>query len=507
MRTKKAGRNFIVGFITVLIGLIPTLIVRQVFLETLGTELLGLSSLYMSIIGLFALAELGISSAIIYALYKPFADENHEKVRAYINFYTRFYRGIGLTIFLIGLALLPFLNVFVQDEINPLDAQLYFLLFLANSILSYFFSAKLSILIVAQDGYKLTIAMAISKLVAAFLQVLLLNIYASFYYFLIIQVIIGIIYLIIMNQYVRNRYGWLYTGKEQITREDKASLTKNLKALFMHKVGEVIVFSTDNLVISYYINLTVVGVFNSYNMIISSISTMIYAGLNGITASIGNLLIEGEEDKIYQVHKKVFFFSFWLVSFALISLFNTLRQFVLLWLDDTQFLDTFTISLILLNFYFSLMRASVEKFKEAGGLHHQDRFAPIAEALINLIASLLLVRIMGLPGVFVGTLISNLLVVFWVKPLVVYKYIFKVKLKYYFIMYFKYFSLAIIPLLLSYFATRDLQGIITINAFLLNCLINIFIINIVYILIFRKNDEFLYFKNLFLGKLAGRKQA
>ncbi|TAA72819.1 lipopolysaccharide biosynthesis protein [Planococcus salinarum] len=507
MRTKKAGQNFVFGFITVLIGLIPMFIVRQVFLETLGTELLGLSSLYTSIVGLLALAELGISSAIIYSLYKPFAEGNHEKVRAYINFYTRFYRVIGLTIFVIGLAILPFLNVFVQGEIDLLDAQLYFLLFLGNSLLTYFFSAKFSIIIVAQDGYKIAIAMAISKLVAAFFQILILNIYASFYYFLIIQLLVSILYLITMNLYVRNRYEWLFTGKEKLGKEDKAPLVKNIKALFMHKIGDVVVFSTDNLVISYYINLTVVGIFNSYNMIITAASTMIYAGLNGITASIGNLLIDGEKDKIYQIHKKIFFFSFWLVSFAIISLSNTLRQFVLLWLDDTQFLDTFTISLILLNFYITLMRASVEKFKEAGGLYYQDRFAPIIESIINLIASLILIRIMGLPGVFVGTLISNLLVVFWVQPLVVYKYIFKVKLRIYFIMYFKYFSLGIIPLLLSYFATRELQGVITINAFLLNCLINIFIINTVYLIMFRKNEEFLYFKNLILGKLVSRKQA
>src|SRR5690554_6751856 len=131
MRTKKAGRNFIVGFLTVLIGFIPTLLVRQVFLETLGTELLGLSSLYMSIIGLLSLAELGISSAIIYALYKHFAEGDHEKVRAYINFYTRFYRVIGLAILLIGLAILPFLNIFIQNDVELLDAQLYFMLFLA----------------------------------------------------------------------------------------------------------------------------------------------------------------------------------------------------------------------------------------------------------------------------------------------------------------------------------------------------------------------------------------
>lgn len=504
MRTKKASQNFIINFVTVLLGLVPVFFVRQIFLETLGTELLGLSSLYISIMGLLVLAELGITTAIIYSLYKPFAEGNQITIRGYMAFYTRFYQLVGVGIFVAGLIIMPFLNIFVKGDIPLEEARLYYLLFLINAVISYFFSARLSILIVAQEGYKLAVGMTVSKLIVAFLQILLLSVYASFAFFLIIQLLVSCIYLLFMNAYVRKKYSWLYSGPKKMDLEDKKSLLKNVKALFLHKIGEVVVFSTDNLLISYYINLTVVGIFHSYNMIITAATTMIYSGMNGLTASIGNLLVDGKEDLVYKVHKRLFFFSFWLVSFTAIAFFNTIQQFVLLWLGETQYLDRLVISLILLNFYFSLMRASVEKFKEAGGLHHPDRFAPLFEAALNLITSLLLVKHLGLPGVFIGTLLSNLAVIFWVKPLVVYKYIFKVSVRQYFLMYFKYFSLAMIPLFLSYAATKELQEIVTIEAFLLNCFINIVIINSIYLLLFRNNAEFHYFKTLVWNKLKRR---
>lgn len=507
MRTNKAILNFMTNFLTILIGFIPVLLVRQVFLETLGTEMLGLSSLYGSILNLLALAELGIATAILYSLYKPFAENDRERVKGYINFYTKLYRLVGLVIFILGLVMLPFLPIFVQGEINTLDAQLYFLLFLLNSILSYLFSAKLSILIVAQEGYKLSVALAVSKLLAAVLQIALLNFYPSFYYYLVIQLAVSALYLLVMNLYVRKTYRWLFEGRGKVEKQEIKALIKNIKALFLHKIGEVMVFSTDNLIISYFISLTVVGIFNSYNMLIGALSGMIYSGLNGVTASIGNLLVTGDEKRIYEVHRKMFFFSFWLVSFTTISLWNTIRQFVLLWLGDTQYLDGFTISILLLNFYFTLMRGSVEKFKDAGGLHFQDRFAPLIEAAINLAASLVLVRYMGLPGVFIGTLISNLAIIFWVKPLVVYKYIFKKKLRSYFAMYFKYLAIGIIPLIITYAATRQLHDIITIEAFVLNCILNAAIINIVYFFIFRKTEEFLFFKKLITDRLKSREKS
>ncbi|WP_416145201.1 lipopolysaccharide biosynthesis protein [Planococcus koreensis] len=505
MRTKRATKNLIINFFTFIIGFIPVFWLRKVFLDSLGEEYLGLHSLFSSIIGIISLAELGIASVILYSLYQPYAEGNREKIRAYINYYSRIYRIIGLSIFTIGLLLMPALNLFVQDGVNIEEAQLFYLLFLINTNFTYFFSMRLCILTVAEEGYKIAVAYTMTKLTTAFLQILILNFYADFYAFLIIQIFMTLLYFLGMNLYIRKKYPWIYSSAEKLEAKEQQLLVKNVRAFFLHKIGGVAVFSTDNLLISYFLNLTVVGIYNSYYLIIGAMSNLVSSALSAVAPSVGNLLVEGDHEKIFLIHKRLFFFSFWIVSFLSISLFNTLKQFVLLWLGDSQVLDDLTIGLLILIFYMSLMRASVEIFKAAGGIFQQDQLSPILEAIINLAASIVLVRYLGLPGVFLGTLISIASAVFWVKPKMVYKYIFKRKLSLYFTMYFKFFGIGLIPLFLTYIATKELQDSITLFAFLLNCLINILVVNTFYLILFRNNGELIYYKNL-ASKMLRRKE-
>ncbi|EOU2021579.1 O-unit flippase, partial [Clostridium perfringens] len=244
---------------------------------------------------------------------------------------------------------------------------------------------KLCILNVAQEGYKISIATTISKILVAILQALLLIKYSSFYIYILIQIVINLIYYILMNLYIDKKYNWLKNIKGKISLEEKDSLIKNVKALFLHKIGSIVVFGTDNLVISAFINLCAVSKVNSYNMIISAVQGIIGNSMNAITPSIGNLLVEDNKKLAYTVHKRIFFLNFWVVSFIIISLFNTITQFVKLWLGDTQILSEFTISIILVNTYFQLMRSSVERFKDGSGNYYQDRYAAFFEAIINLI--------------------------------------------------------------------------------------------------------------------------
>lgn len=496
MRTKKAMINVLVSILTFILGFLPGFIVRKIFLDTLGTELLGLNSLYTNIIGYLSIVEMGIGTAIIFSLYKPFAEGDKIKIKGYLDYYSKFYKIAGTLILILGLLLVPILKVFIRDNINMKDASIYFILFLINTYISYLFSYKLCILNVAQEGYKISIGTTISKIFIAIVQAILLLKYSNFYLYIVTQIIINLVYYIVMNLYINKEYIWLKNTKGEITSEEKESLVKNVKALFLHKIGSVVVFGTDNLVISSFINLGAVAKVNSYNMIISAIQGMIGVSMNAITPSIGNLLVENNKKLAYKVHKRIFFLNFWIVSFITISLFNTITQFVKLWLGDSQVLSTFTISIILINTYFQLMRSSVERFKDGSGNYHQDRYAAFFEASINLISSIMLVNIMGLPGVFIGTFISNLAVVFWIKPKITYKYVFEKPLKDYFKMYFKYLIIAIIPLIITNILTYRFKLINSISILVINCLINIVVINGIYLILFWNNEEFRYFKNL-----------
>lgn len=505
MRTKKAAINGGVSILTYIISFLPSIIVRKIFLMELGEELLGLSSLYTNIISYLSIVEMGIGSAIIFSLYKPFAENDRVKIKGYLDYYKKFYRNIGIIILIAGLCITPFLGVFIKDNINMYEASLYFILFLINTVVSYLFSYKLCILTVAQEGYIVSIATAISKVIIAVIQVGLLKIIPSFYIYILVQIFINLMYYLIINMYVDKKYRWLKNVDGKIDNDERLGLIKNVKALFMHKIGYVIVFGTDNLVISSFINLVSVAKYNSYNMIISAVQGIITTATGALTPSIGNLLIENDNEKAIKIHKRLFFMNFWIVSFITISLYNTITQFIRIWLGENQQLDNFTVSVVLINLYFQLMRSSVEQFKEGSGNYHQDRYVAFIEAFINLTFSIILVKKIGIAGVFLGTFISNISVVFWIKPRITYKYVFKTPLKNYFYMYFKYLFIAVIPLIITIILTTNIKESNSILNFSINCLINIVIINTFYLIIFRKNEEFKYFKDLIYNNILRKK--
>ena len=497
MRKKKALLNALINIFGFIITFIPSLIIRKVFIDTLGNEMAGLSSVFTNIIGWLSIVEMGVGSAIVYSLYKPFADNDRKKINAYIRFYGKFYRSIGYVVLAGGLLLSPFLSFFIKDEVDLKIATIGFVLFLFNSFITYLFSHRLCILNVAQEAYKITIGTTISKLVIFGLQFVLFMVYPNFLLYITIQLVVNLIYFIVINSYVTKSYSWLGMDKEEIPEVEKRSLLRNIKAMFMHKIGAVVVFSTDNLVISKFIGLTAAANYTNYQMIIMAIQTLISTAVNGITASIGSLLTTGDKEHAYKIHKNLFFLNFWITSFVVISLFNTLNQFIVLWLGKEDFLlDPLTFVVILINVFITLMRSSVERFKEGGGNFYKDRFAPICEAVINLVASLILVNYMGLAGVFIGTLISNITVIFWTQPYIVYRYIFNKKLGAYFTMYFKYLLVAIIPFVITCFITNSFKYNYNISSFIANCLINIVVVNGIYLIIFFRKEEFKYYLNM-----------
>ena len=458
--------------------------------------MLGLSSLYTNIIGWLSIVEMGVGTAIVYSLYKPYANNDESSIRAYIRFYGWFYRKIGFIILIAGILITPFLKCFIKGEIDLRIASIGFLLFLLNSFITYMFSHKLCILNVAQEAYKLTIGTTVSKLLIALFQFIMFKIYPSLILFIAIQVVINIIYFIGINLYITKKYPWLNKGKDELEVGERKKLLKNVRALFMHKIGELVIGSTDNIVISKFVGLRYLANYTNYQMIICALQGIVSQALNGLTASIGNMLTSETKTKSYEVHKKIFFINFWVVSFMIISLYNTLNQFVGMWVGTEYLLDKLTFIVVLINVYFASMRGSVDQFKSASGNFYQDQYAPIVESIINLVASLILVKRIGLAGVFIGTLISNITVIFWTKPYIVYKYVFNERLTEYFKMYFKYLLIGTIPLVVTNYITKPFKFNYNLGSFITNCIVNVIVINIIYIIIFFRTNEFKYYRNL-----------
>lgn len=151
-RTFNTVRNTFWGFLNTLIGLFLPFITRTCIIYVLGNTVVGLSSLFTSILGILSLAELGFGNAIVYSMYKPVAENNIEQISALMNLYRKIYRFIGFIILCVGLAILPFIENFISGNVpDKINVYIIFIVYLFNTICTYWlFAYKTSILFAFQ---------------------------------------------------------------------------------------------------------------------------------------------------------------------------------------------------------------------------------------------------------------------------------------------------------------------------------------------------------------------
>ena len=263
----------------------------------------------------------------------------------------------------------------------------------------------------------------------------------------------------------------------------------------MHKMGNVVVNSTDNILLSMFVSLDSVGLYSNYFFITNALNSVTTHVFNSLTASVGNLFATSDSKNAYRVFREVYFLDYFMYSFIAVSLLCLFNPFIELWVGKDYLFSFDIVCIIVVNFYITGMRKSVLTFREASGLFYKDRWKAVFEAIINLVASIILAIYFGTFGVFLGTFISSITVCVWVEPLVLYKYGFKVKLIEYFKLYFMYAIVTIACCALTYYLCSFITYGRWVSLFLKAgiCLI---IPNAINMLLFRNTMPYQYFKNL-----------
>lgn len=498
MRTKNAKRNIITSVLSTIITIIIGFIAQTIFIKTLGTEYLGLNSLFSNILSMFSLVELGIGSAIVYSLYKPLAENNEKEVKGLLNFYKLSYNLIALVIFILSLCILPFIPSIV-DEIN-IENSLYviFILFSLNSVCSYLLAYKRSILYADQKSSILTNVHLIITIVLNVLQISFLILTSNYIVYLIIKIISSITENVIINKIVIKNYPYIKNNNETIDKETKTNLLVKVKGLIFHKVASVVVTGTDNILLSMFIGITYVGLYSNYYLIVSSVSNMLAQIFNSLVASIGNLLVKKDANKSFEIYKKTNFINLILAVICTSCLIILLQPFISIWIGYVYWLDFYIVIAICFSFYLTTMRRGINAFKEAAGIFHEDRFVPLVEALINLVSSLIFIYFFGMIGVFLGTITSTLLLFLYSYPKYVYTKLFERKYSEYVISFIKQTLLMIVIVSFTYYISifNVLSNVYL--SFTLNGLIAVVVPLVLLIIIYRKTDEYMYYKKLLL---------
>lgn len=431
-RSYNSAVNAIVNIVAQFIILLVNFGFRKIFIVAFGENYLGISGLYSNILSVLSLAELGVGSAILYCLYKPVAENDYAHINALMNYYKKLYRIIGAFVAIIGLLVVPFLDYLVNIDADVGNITLYYLLYLANVVASYFLVYKTAILTADQKNFVIKICTAIVQIIQFVILTVIALIFRNFTLYLSLQILFSILTNVVSSFVASKKYPFI-NGKNQIDVEEKKTIWVNIKAMFAYQIGNVALNHTDNILISLLINTLTVGFYSNYSMVVSAVNTFAALLFASVQASIGNLAAKENSERQYEVFKKLSVISFCITSFATVSFITLFQDFISILYTDHYLLDFSIVIACSANFYMVNILQPIYCYRNTVGLFNQTKCVMIYTAIINIILSIIFGKVWGLFGILFATFISRLATNFWFEPIKLYKHYFNRSAKGYFI--------------------------------------------------------------------------
>ncbi len=499
-RTRNSLRNMAFGLGGQMLNIIMSFIMRVVLVHTLGALYTGINGTFTEILMVFSLADLGVGTSIIFSLYKPIAEGDTEKIRQLMGLYKKAYSIIGFVIILLGAAMTPFLDAFLlgTESIPQIEIIVIFWLFVANTASSYFLSYKGTLITAHQKNYIVTNVVYSSSIICYGIQIALLLTTGNYILVLSIQVVTNILQNIITMIIANKKYPYIKGKMPSLESDERKKVFKNMGAAVFYRIGAVVTNGTDNIVISAFIGTVTMGIYSNYQLMTTTVKNLLLQIFKSITASMGNLNAIETDEKKYQTYMMIYFGNFWLFGFATACFWVLISPFVELLFGETYVMSDAIVALCLVNFYTMGMRNVTTTFRETMGIFVQGKWVPLIGAAINVVASLILVQYLGVAGVFLGTIVSTVTFVFWKEPLVLFKHGFKRSAAPYFIKYFIYFAATVAASVLSSLAADALFSGGGIGNFIGRFAVVMVIPNVLFILLFFKDRNFVALKSAVL---------
>lgn len=492
-RTEYSLLNIFSNFAGYGLNLLLSFICRIVFVRCLSAEYLGINGLFTNVLTMLSLTELGIGSAIVYALYKPIAEEDEDKIASLMSFYGKAYRTIGIVVMILGLALLPFIKFVIGTPPNiPENIYLIYFIYLFNSASSYFLSFRSTILIAHQRNYVNTTINYIVVIFQNIIQMAVLLIWKSYMAYLLVWAACSLITNILISRKAKHDYAYI-TKKDvkPLSREEKRGLFKNIKALTVVKLSGMLVNSTDNIVITYFNGLVSTGIASNYLLLTGILTSLLSMVFNGTTASVGNLIATEDDETKYQFFKRLFLLSFWLYGWATIGIILVSGDMVQFFFGEEYVLPAIIPLILAVNFYMTGMLNTAWTYKNAMGLFRYGQYILLFTAALNIIGDIILGKHFGIAGIFAATAIARLFTNAWYDPYAIFKH----GLKRNPVEYYKLYAMYLVVLaftggICSFFC--NMVGNCNLWTIIIKILICSVVSNVVFFAVFRKTSEFQY---------------
>jgi len=427
MDKKKSILNVTVSIGFKIATMITALVVRRILIQTCGNELNGLNALYLSIIGFLAVAELGIGSAITFCMYKPIVQGDTDKVAALYHMFRKCYMLVGAIIFAVGIAIAPFIRYFAKDYAQlDVNFAATFILMLLSVVITYLFGAKIALINAYKNNYITTAINSGGLLLQYALQIIVLLQTQSFAGYLVCRIMATLVQWMATEVIARKKYSDILRNKQMPDAETRSELNRNVRAMFMHKIGGLLVTTVDSIVISVFVGVAVLGEYSNYTTILESVTDILVLAFSSLTSIFGHLYVREDKETTKNVAEAFHLLNFLIGTVFYLGYYAVADSLVAILFGEELIVEKMISMVIAINGFVRFQRNSTLTFRDATGTFYNDRWKPPFEGVLNLVLSILFVNRFGVVGVILATILTNLLVCHIIEPYVLYKYAFGV---------------------------------------------------------------------------------
>ena len=426
-RTANVKRNILYGFLQFIVSRGLPFIVRTILIYRFGIEYLGLNSLFASVLSVLSLMDLGFGTAVVYSMYKPVADNDKDQICAYLTYYRKIYRWVGLAILTAGLMLMPFLKGFIRDPGLPGNLNLYacYAIFLGNAVISYLLYGYLTAIPTAYQRRDILsrVDMGIS-LLSCVVRSLALLLSDSFYIYLLAMPILTAAHNLLNAYVIKKRYPDIRC-RGNLSQEQKKDLKAKVYGILINRLTNVSRNSIDSLCISSFIGLAMTGLYNNYYYIMSSVLACGIMVCRSMLASVGNSIATESREKNYSDMRQFDFIFMTLVGWATVCMLCLYQPFICLWVGSKMMFAGPVVIAFCAYFYIMESGAIQWLYHQGAGLWYECRYIMIGEAAANIVLNIVLCRVMGVFGIVLATVLSVSVTNLLLCPQVLFNHYFK----------------------------------------------------------------------------------
>ncbi len=490
-RTKNAARNIVFDGTLEMVNMIFPFVIRSVMLHYLGTEYLGLNGLFKSLLTFLNLAELGVGSAMVFSMYKPIAEDDTSAVCALLRLYRTLYRIIGLAVAAVGLLLIPVLPKLIKGDL-PADMNLYvlYLMNLGNTVVTYWLFAYKGSLLQAHQRRDIISKVSLAvRLTEYSLKILILVFTRNYYLYLAVQLLCQIIVNLLTAVWAEKMYPQ-YVPAGKLPKEKTLDIFRRVRDLFTSKLSATVFDSADTLVISSFMGLAVLAVYQNYYFIITALRMILVVILNACMAGVGNKMVMESKEANYRDLERISLLFSWILGVSTSMLLCVYQPFMNVWMGEENMLAIGLVFCFAVYYYSMGANKLINMFKDAAGIWRIDRWRPMTAALVNLGLNLATVRWLGLYGVLLSSVFSIVVVQI---PWLFHNLFQEVFPRQYMGRYIRLFCGLTAVALVSCGASWLLCGLYTLNvwpALLLNAAVSFVVPNLFYFAVYGRNPVF-----------------